>query len=252
MDFKQWHEDGNNVFNRETKLYFAQCDINEDMNLSELLMLTSDSGVEDYDQRGMTYRFLKERSIAILVSRIAFNIHKMPKRGDFIRIKTWEDKPEGIQLIRNYQLFDGDGQLLVSGKSAWMVVNPETRRIQKPSVLLELRPDQNPGIPVDAPACGKIIHPQDLELLDERKIRYSEVDANGHVNNSKYGNFIKDSLPGDLQKKEIKSFRLNYAHEVGLNDTLAVYGGWNREKGCYTLVGKKDSDVCFESELYFK
>ena len=252
MDFKQWHEDGNNVFNRETKLYFAQCDINEDMNLSELLMLTSDSGVEDYDQRGMTYRFLKERSIAILVSRIAFNIHKMPKRGDFIRIKTWEDKPEGIQLIRNYQLFDGDGQLLVSGKSAWMVVNPETRRIQKPSVLLELRPDQNPGIPVDAPSCGKIVHPQNLELLEERKIRYSEVDANGHVNNSKYGNFIKDSLPGDLQKREILSFRLNYAHEVGLNDILGIYGGWNTEKGCYTLVGKKDSDVCFESELYFK
>ena len=33
MDFKQWHE-GENIFNRETKLYFAQCDMNEDMNLS--------------------------------------------------------------------------------------------------------------------------------------------------------------------------------------------------------------------------
>ena len=50
-EFKQWHDEENNFY-RQFKLYFSQCNINQEIMLSEILALTSDTAVEDFHQRG--------------------------------------------------------------------------------------------------------------------------------------------------------------------------------------------------------
>ena len=75
LELKQWHDE-KNFFYREFKLYFSQCNINQVIKLAEFLAITSDSAVEDYHQRGITFDFLKEKNVAILTSRIAYRFHK--------------------------------------------------------------------------------------------------------------------------------------------------------------------------------
>ena len=249
-EFKQWHDEDNNFY-RQFKLYFSQCNINQEIMLSEILALTSDTAVEDFHQRGITFDILKENGIAILTSRIAFRFHKMPKSNQTITLKTWEEASKGLQLTRSYELTDENGEVLVNGFSTWLLVNLENRRIMKPSTFT-MRPEPTLTLPLKSLDCGKIGMPEEMQLLDERKIRFSDIDANGHMNNSRYATYIMDSLPEEFQNKTFTDLRLNYAHEAMLGDNLEIYGNLNAGENRIVIVGKQNGNVCFESELFYK
>ena len=250
LELKQWHDE-KNFFYREFKLYFSQCNINQVIKLAEFLAITSDSAVEDYHQRGITFDFLKEKNVAILTSRIAYRFHKMPKCNQIITLKCWEEAPKGLQLTRCYELTDESGEVLVNGFTTWLLVNLENRRIMKPSSFT-YREEPTFTTPLKSLDCGKIQIPENLELLGERKISFSDLDANGHMNNSRYGEYIIDCLPPEFQTRQITDLRLNYAHEAMFGDTLELFGNLNAGENRIVVIGKQGQNVCFESELFFK
>ena len=247
--FRQWHDE-KHIFYRELKLNFCQCNEKQNLNLSELLRLTTDTGVEDYRQQGMSWQFLKEHQLGILLSRVAFRFHKMPKVDNFITISTWEETPEPLQLIRGYTITSDTDELLVSGISSWLIVNLETRKLVRTKDFT-LREPPDFKLPCRSLEAGKIILPRDLQLLNDRPIRYSDIDANGHVNNSRYGAYVVDSLPDEYQNKEYTDFRINYAHEAKKGDILHIYGSFDDNTKKIVITGKQDGGTCFDSELYY-
>lgn len=100
---------------------------------------------------------------------------------------------------------------------------------------------------------GKIAHPDEseLSLFDERIIKYSDLDGNGHTNNARYGAFIADALPENLRHVTFKDFRLNYAKEAKLGQKVQVFGNIDEETKRLFLVGKTDDGVSFEAELFW-
>lgn len=60
----------------------------------------------------------------------------------------------------------------------------------------------------------KITVPDCVTELDQRPIRYSDIDANGHMNNSRYGAFAVDCLPESYQDRDFTDFRMNYSKEA--------------------------------------
>lgn len=251
-NYREWHENGN-IFFREIKLHFGQCDLNQRLSLPELLLITSDSAVEDFHQRGMSFDILLENGVVFLLSRLVFKIHSFPKAEDRFVLKTWEDKPSGGLLSRKYEMKKEDGTKLISGTSLWLIANPESRRLLKPSSFT-LREEPDFVVSVDCPPCGKIREPENMEKLGEREAGYSDMDANGHMNNSRYAAFIMDFLPEELQKKEIDVFKINFAKEARKGDIISIYAGVPEAKteNKITVVGKSGEHVCFESELTFK
>jgi len=247
--FKQWHDD-DMTFNDEMKLHFCQCDVHSNLYFSELLRLTTDTAVEDYHQRGLSFRFLSEHNIAILLSRIAFRFHRMPKANDVITISTWEEKPEPLQLMRAYEITASDGTSLVSGYASWLLADHVTRRIIRPKdFTLRKEPDRTERH--DCLEPGKIVIPENLSKLGERPICYSDIDANGHMNNSRYGAFAVDCLPEVYQERVFTDFRMNYSKEAMKNEMLHLYGAFDDGAKKITVVGKQNDNTCFECELYY-
>lgn len=247
--FNQYHDE-NMVFHKETKLSFSQCNQFQKLKLSELLAITSNAAVEDFNERGLSWQFLKERDFAILVSRLALRIHKMPEANDIISINTWEEAPNGLQLFRKYEILSQNKEKLVTGISSWLVVNPATRRIIKPE-MFNLRKTPDFSTPPDSLFCGKIPQEENAALIEERKVRISDLDGNGHVNNSRYADYITDCLPETLQDKPVKDFCINYAKEAKAGQILQLFGAENKIENTFTLIGRQDQNICFESKLYF-
>ena len=108
IEYKQWHENLQDFiyFNSECAVSFCQCDKNHKLSLFELLRLVTDAAVEDFNQRLMGYEKLTENNVGILLSRQSFRFHKMPLVDQKICIKTWEEKPEPLQFVRAYEIFD--------------------------------------------------------------------------------------------------------------------------------------------------
>ena len=248
-EFKQWHDEKNTFFS-ETKVMFGQCNLNHQLSLTETLRILSDTAVEDFALRGMTWKFLEERDFAILLSRASFHFIRRPTSNEEITIRTWEESPEGLQLTRAYEIFDKDDNLLISGRSTWLLVNPKTRRIVKPSQFtLRDAPDRKE--PYEGLPCGKIAIPEEMIHLDTRPVRFSDLDGNGHVNNSRYGAYTVDCLPSDWLQRPIKDMKINYSKEAVPGNVIEIYAHVADDKSKITVVGKQENNTCYECELYF-
>lgn len=248
-EYKQYH-DSDNKFHFDTMVYFCEANDSKRLSLYDLLKITSDGAVEDYNQRGLSRDVLLENHYAILVSRLAFRFHRMPKENEAVTLLTWEEKSEPLQLVRAYEIASLDGEKLVSGLSSWVLVNPETRRII-PTKTFTMRETPTAQTEHDCLKYGKIQHPENMVLWDERIIKYSDIDGNGHTNNARYGAFVADALPAEFRHTLFKDFRLNYAKEAVLGQKLEVLGAVNNDEKKLTVVGKTEEGVSFEAELYW-
>ena len=253
MEYRQYHEDGANfekIFHSQELVAFSQANLNGFFSLHELLRMTSDLAVEDYNQQGMSREFLKEKGYGILVSRCAFRFHKIPVENQRVEFVTWEEKPEPLQLARCYKILGENGDVLVSGKSYWMVVDINARRIL-PSAKFSLLTKSQAVTQMDCLKPGKIIQGADMELWDTRKIKFSDIDTNGHTTNSRYAAFIEDALPAEYRPKMPVDFRINFSKEAMLDSEIEIYGKIEDEGKKITVVGKTSEGLSFESELYF-
>lgn len=252
-EFKQWYDDQNRVFTREFRLFFSQCTIKHEMSFCEMLKLTSDIAVEDYRGRGISIKVLADHDIFILVSRMALRFHRMPVGDETIQLSTWEETPDPFQLRRAYEFRDINGIPLISSISSWILINPVSRRIMKTKdFTLRKEPVYSPEH--DCMEYGKIIVPAELVQLNQRPICYSDLDGNGHTNNSRYGAFTIDCLPETYRDKQFTDFRINFVKEAVIGDMLQMYGAFDDNTHKITVVGKKISngETAFESELFYK
>ena len=248
--FKQWHDE-DFTFHKEMKIDFSQCTPDRIMTWAEILRFTSDNAGEDFARRGMPWDFLQEKGVAFIVSRVSFHVEKMPLYEQTIRLNTWESAPQGPFATRNFELIDAqNGSLLIKAQTQWVVFDINNHRIL-PAKAFTLRP--SPTIVTDFAGIkpGKIVLPDDMETIAKHKVLFSELDANGHTNNSKYINFVIDNLPADFQKKPVKDLRLNYSRETHLGEELEIKAKYDSEAKVYYVQGVIDGTSSFEAELYY-
>lgn len=252
--FNHYHESEENIFHRQTKVFFSQSNVNKVISLGELLRITSDSAIEDYCVRNMSREMLLEHNYAILVSRCSYRFHRMPMENERVHIKTWEEKPEPLQLSRAYEIESENGEKLVSGFSTWLVVDPVKRRIL-PTKEFTLRKDPEFKTEHDCLKPGRIYSTKIeglLEKWDERVIKFSDLDGNKHTNNARYGAFVEDAIPDAYREIAFTDFKLNYSKEAVLGQTLTTYGYDDKENKKLVFVGKTEEGISYEAELYYR
>lgn len=251
VNYRTYHDEEGRL-HYETMIFFSQCNPDQKISLNEVLKLTSDLAVEDFNRQIMSREILAEKGLAILVSRESFRFHRYPCENEHIKIHTWEEKCEPLQFVRAFEIESADGTKLMTAKTAWLLVDVKSRRILPIKKFSEIMPDYVPSVKnteLDCLNYGKIMLPEDAELWDERVIRYSDLDANGHTNNSRYGAFTADALPEEFAKTKFKDFRINFAKEAMLGQTLKIFGKVLREENTIIVAGKTEEGTSFEVEL---
>ncbi|HEX7556950.1 MAG TPA: hypothetical protein VF338_10025, partial [Leptolinea sp.] len=106
--------------------------------------------------------------------------------------------------------------------SAWLVISTATRRMVIPQSLNLNLPSLPDRIGLDEP-----LEKLDLRQPGEEKIRikagYSAVDILGHVNNSRYVEWICDAFPMEMhQQNSLDSLQINYEHEILPGNEVAI------------------------------
>ena len=87
-----------------------------------------------------------------------------------------------------------------------------------------------------------------MAVLGERRIVYTDLDANRHVFCANYGNIIADFLPEHIVSKPVSTLEITYAKEALLGETLTIAG---QETGDgYVMVGRHpDGNNSFISRI---
>ena len=238
-----------NGYFRQEELVFWDCDRDQRARVAALLSRLGAFAGYDYDARGLTHQVLWDNREVFLLSRAALRIHDCPRAGEVLDIETWEAGAKAAHMRRYYEMRDQGGRVRVSAKTDWILVDPVTRKILRPSAFTA-KPLMRSDRPLDCPEPKKIALPGgEREDLGTRTVRWSDLDGNGHLFSGNYGDIIWDALPGDLQPLVPREFYINYSREAVLGDALRLEG--LRVDGGYFVEGLGPQGVCFAALCVF-
>ena len=157
-DFKQSLTE--NSYTRQEELVFWDCDREKRMRMAAILSKAAAFAGYDYDARGLTHEKLYAMREVFLISRIALRIHRCPLYREVLTITTWENGAKAAHMQRVFEMADQTGRLCISVKSDWILVDPITRKILRPSSFtakpLGVCPKE-----IDCPDTRKIVLPHE-------------------------------------------------------------------------------------------
>ena len=210
-------------FSEEITLSTLICDEDDRLTLWGLARLFQDAAEDHSDTLGVGYWGLKTLGKAWILTRVYYNVLRLPIAGERLTLKTWAKKDNGLIAPRDYQLIDAQGNICAASASNWVVLNTENRRVSRlGDVIKPYEPED-----VDATKVGKfdkMIVDDDLAFVKEIDIPYSAIDHTRHVNNAEYMKWICDSIDEictmrtDNHRHEIAEFDINYQKETKYGD----------------------------------
>ncbi len=184
--------------------------------------------------------------ICWVLTRVNLSMLSYPSIGETILVKTWPLKPKKMLFLRNYLFYDSKGQEIGRANIQWILFDVNKRRLMPTSSIGDY-PYCVDEEPVVTPP-NKIILPKDMEEKSVRTVLYSDVDMNGHMNNTKYLNWICELFPTDfLKTHKIKNIRINYIAEAYIDQTITLM--YKQVGNDHYIYGQSDGKVVFDACL---
>ena len=238
-------------FKKELIALDYDCDLAKRLKISSAMRYMQQTSGDHLKSLGLPYEKLFEEDMAFLLSKGCIKVYNMPVSGQNIIIGTAPVATQGARFVREFTIDDTQGNRLISCSTLWLLVNPASRKIMRPTSFpyaLELHESMvcNEFVDVDIP---KSPESRSTDLI-EIPIRYSHLDCNGHVNNGVYADFICDAIPFDaLKEKGIGSLVISFQNEARHGDVLTVKTIALSENE-YLVTGRKDGQSpCFEASV---
>lgn len=186
------------------------------LRLSTLLKLHQEIGERHLNEFGTTSDYmLNSLKLAFIFTKIKVKIHRLPEQNETIKLTTWCSELKGIRFYRNYRLESENGEVLTETKAEVAVINVESRRIVRPTEITGFEDFlYNSELENSCEKPGKLSFSDKNCKILSRNVRFSDIDRNGHVNNTVYADITLDCLDGETLKKSLKSFEINFVNEV--------------------------------------
>jgi acyl-ACP thioesterase len=197
----------------------AQCIL----RLSVLLRMCQDVSEQNLSLLGLGYEKMCADGLVFLLITNRAKIRRMPVHTEELVIKTHPRGVAGAQFYRDFIVYSG-GEPIISVMQTSVAANAETHKILRPKEFLNYGIFSGEKMPEDE-RIPKLTVPEDLPLAGERKVRFSDLDYNNHLNNTVYADIVTDFLPGGAEGRQFEEVQINYLNESTLGDTLKIYAG---------------------------
>lgn len=192
---------------------------------SALLEYLQEIAVAHATQLGVGYDAMCAKGLCWVLNRVGVRIERSPRPDERITAVTYPHKPGIADAVRDYLLTDKDGNVLVRATSRWCVLNIRSRAVARVAPLFAAYPDEAYD-PAYALEDGNIQLPPlagDAYIATEDKVRITDLDRNGHMNNARYGDIAVNSCDHDYYATHtIRAFYVNFLSELKAGDRYRV------------------------------
>lgn len=207
----------------EKKIYIGSNDVdsNYDLKMSSFFKMMQDIAVEHAEKLNVGHHQTVDRGMFWVINRFQVEVNKMPKYRTNVILKTYPGKTIKFIFPRHFVLLDENNNVLIRASSTWLILDSVNRRIV-------MNPFENNELPFEVmedelPQPGKI-DSLTSNFIENRKVRYNDIDLNGHLNNTKYIDYILDLHDSNFYKEnQIKSLLINYNKELKDGDIVSLY-----------------------------
>jgi len=218
------------------------------LSLTGLLNLLQDTAWLHARHLGWGYEDLIEKGTVWVLVRQKVVMTDWPIWGDAVEVHTWPRGVNGALAMREFEIVAG-GKKCGECSTSWLIIDAATRRPTKIDRERFRGVSRQDGLAIEA---AKIAPRDDLQAAASFQVRNSDLDVNGHVNNTRYAQWITDSLsPKEYAGARIDEYEVNFLAETGVGDTVAIERGAFSPAAPCPFQGRRTSDgkVVFTAAL---
>ncbi|MGV3487493.1 MAG: acyl-[acyl-carrier-protein] thioesterase [Tuberibacillus sp.] len=192
----------------------------------------------------------KKFGVAWILTRIRVDIQRYPIWDEEITIETWPLEPGKVEFERDFLVKDARDEIIIRAVSKWVIMDIQERKIKRTEFIGITYPENRTERAIEG-KFGKLKNFGNLETAYKKVIGYSDIDFNGHLNNSKYVDYIMDCFHVDDHKNHtIRTIDLSFIQEALPGDTITLVKDTSKlEEHLIYIEGlnQKGHDVIFKS-----
>ncbi len=221
------------------------------IRLSSVLKYQENAGeVHLADDYGYDYDHIMKHGNVFVLTNTIMKINRMPMPSESLTIHTWNKNVKGFKFFRAYDWIDESGEKVIESVSAFVLVSASEHKIVRADALGFELPCESETL-AGVPDPVKIKLPKEMERVGSKKILFSMLDRNEHLNNALYADFLVDFVEPE-QAKGVCKAEIDYVKEASLGDVVEVYRA--QEGNTVYLKGVRQSDdtIIFRGSLSFR
>lgn len=191
------------------------------LKLSSLLYFAQTAAEGHCQDLSLGWEALHAQNLFWAVVRHKVQISRLPVIGETVTVKTWPMPTTRTAYPRACAGFDEKGNELFRCISLWVLMDCNTRAMVLPG---------KSGVQVEGLLTGNelappaSLAPQPYTSQTMRRVSFSELDRNGHMNNTKYLDWVEDLLNSSFHQHHTpKELTICYLNEAKEGQNVALH-----------------------------
>ena len=214
-------------------------DSNKRLALSKMFLMFQEVAEAHADLLGTGKANTTDVGLKWIITRYSVKFNRVPTYGERVNVYTYPGKNNPFFFYRYFYIEDEKGNLLITASSVWAVLDAKTNKIVTNPFGKKL-PEETKEFELPLP---KKIEEDTSNKVKEHFVEYSDIDLNGHLNNTRYIELIQNIHDSEFYKNhEFANFTVNYFSEIKEKEIVSLYSEINNKleivKGA---VGDRDS-----------
>ncbi len=170
---------------------------------------------------------LAEKNLFWAILRSRVQITRLPRTGESIRLETWPMPTTRVAYPRSIIAYDGSGAEIFRAITLWVMMDRTSRAMVIPAKSGFTIQGRLEGSELAVPGS---LAPRSMEQDHSRRVCFTDLDLNGHMNNTRYFDWIYDLLPGSFHREQtLKELTICYLSEAREGETLDM--NWEVKEG---------------------
>lgn len=212
----------NPEYRKSLKIRAEHVDFRRKMRLSALMRLFQQCCIAHTEELGYGRDKTLDKGYLWVIANEHIAISALPVYDEEVTLVCYPGPALHYLFPRHFYLLDEQGNTLVEISAIWTLIEEKTRAMIDP---------KEKGIVIDGYENGKeipmvpILKVPPLEKQETISVPYSQVDINGHLNNSAYLDIAMDRFEKEDLSKDVAEVKLTYKKEIPMDSSFPLAYG---------------------------
>lgn len=230
------------------QIEISDIDYMGDYRIAHLLNRFSCIATENAQKLGLWNDKMRDQ-FGWVVAKQTLHLEKPIHHRDLIELSTIVQNGTMVTFPR-YYFIKKEGQVIGHCSSIWTLIDIHKRRIIAPRRVGINVPFVEHEFFLEEPQAIEMN--LDMKEIMTRKVLYSDVDTNQHMNNTRYIEWAYDAIDINIHRDYfVSDLTIQYKKEIMPMEDVVIFVGERTQR--YIVEGRnQDNDVYFTIEIIFK
>ena len=201
------------TYQMKMKIPFDMADMNGHIKLPDVILLSLQvSGMQSIELGVSDKTILEDYNLVWIITEYDIEVARLPHFAEEITIETEALSYNRLFCYRRFTIYDETEQELIHMMATFVLMDRDSRKVHavEPEIVAPYQSDFDKKL-IRGPKYESLEEP----ISKDYHVRFYDLDMNGHVNNSKYLDWIFEVMGADFLTQYIpKKINLKYVKEV--------------------------------------